>query len=191
MGQHRNQLNQVKRELMRSSTSPNFLPFVFAFTIPPCSLPSPPVCLASLHEMLFVFSLHLFLSNLQHFVWLAPSDVSLNSVLPLKVNSCAWAVRHTSVWMRPSPGSGGDPMKLPGVSSCHVAFPACPTPDPFPEGGNHEITPYKQCGGMQCLQHHGCWNENVFPVSGAPPSPAPDWPGSDQWPRVNSLDSHA
>lgn len=129
---------------MRSSTSPNFLPFVFAFTIPPCSLPSPPVCLASLHEMLFVFSLHLFLSNLQHFVWLAPSDVSLNSVLPLKVNSCAWAVRHTSVWMRPSPGSGGDPMKLPGVSSCHVVFPACPTPDPFPEGGNHEITPYKQ-----------------------------------------------
>ena len=31
------------------------------------------------------------------------------------------------------------------------------------------------CSGMPCLQHHGCWNGKVFPVSGASPSPAPDW----------------
>lgn len=72
----------------------------------------------------FCLSLHLCLSNLQHFVWLAPSNVSLNSVLPVKANSCAWAVRRTSVWIRPSPGRSRDPMKLPGVSSCHVVFPA-------------------------------------------------------------------
>lgn len=90
-----------------------------------------------------------------------PSKVSLNSVLPLRANSCTWAVRHTNVneTLPAEVGCWSDEAGCSEQLSCGAFQLDFPAPDPFPKGGNHEITPYKnKCSGMQCLQHHGCWS---------------------------------